>query len=664
MPGAAGGPGTACGARREPSDAERRMLGPMQRWSFALATLALACDVKELPPPIRHAASAPCRSASDCSSGSCQVELGICNTPSGALQTLLFEIVPPATDPRYDGAHFYSYQTGLASSSSEPLVLRVPERVTVQGQVDAAPEQEQCSREGNSLPVSLTFTPREHLWGLSVPSFSFDATRDRFDDTVTDEFRFSGSLPPGRYDVYMRARPGYSLPPSCNLAPQIFRDIAVGLDTAEAGPAAAPLTPVQRSLKLSMDWRDELDGWNVDMVHPVTGEIISTRSTLQRSRVVDEGEGPVIEFTLHFSLGGEKDFIREGEELVRLTPPPLQESKKGIVLLQREGLELVTPGEGKIGDVTTFGEPVNFQSWISDDDLAIDGTVSFAATSLTGTVGGVDASFTGTVAIDPLGQITVPLLPGNYRMRVTPSPGAGLAANEYPVTVQPGAPTQGGGVIPLPRAARVDGIALSPSGVPLRGVEVVLNASKQPLEGCAAETSAADPLCDHPRAEVLQRALGEDPFMPRSRSGLTAETGAFGGIEADCGGCARFGPGAGFDITLRPPPENGLPWMVKPALRVATDTDLEEVQFPLPVTRPLRVVYRTGSREELMPGALVTAYVLLDAESRPIDDPLDVPPCLGAKVEDPVCIQSALPIAEGRSDPDGVLWLLLPPSLE
>jgi hypothetical protein len=636
------------------------MLRAMQRWSLGLAALAFGCDVKELPAPTVYAAAAPCRSDGDCSSGSCQAELGICNTPSGAIQTLLFEIVPQATDPRYGGARFYSYQSGLASSSSEPLVLSIPERVPVQGQIVPAPEQEECSRDANSLPVSLTFTPREQLWGISVPSYSFDASRD----DATDEFRFFGSLPPGRYDVYMRARPSYTLPPTCNLAPQIFRDVPVGLDTIS--PA---LTPVQRSLKLTMAWRDELDGWTVDMVHPVTGEIISTRNTLQRSNVVDEGEGPKIEFTLHYSLGGEKDLIREGDELVRLTPPVLQQNTKGVVLLQREGLEIVTPGEGTIGDVTTFGAPVAFQSWIfanSNDDLPVTGTVSFAATSLTGTVAGVDASFTGTVPIDDLGQVKVEhMLPGTYRMRVTPPPGQGLAANEYPITVQPGAPMQGGGVIPVPRAARVRGTVLSPSGAPMRGVEVVLAASRQPLDGCMAETSAADPLCDRPRPEVLQRALGEDPFVPRSHTRLTSDAGELADIEADCGGCERFGPGAGFDITLRPPVDSGLPWMLMPARRVTADVDLQELQLPLPVTRPVQVNFRAGtSGEDVLPGALVTAYVLLDAESRPIDNPLDVTPCLGANVEDPLCIQSAVPIAEGRSDPDGVLWLLLPPSLE
>lgn len=643
------------------------MLGSMQRCSIALAVLALACDVKELPSPTRHEAAAPCRTNGDCTSGSCQTDLGICNTPVGTLQTLLLEIVPEATDPRYGGARFYSYQTGLGASSSEPLLLNVPERVAVQGQVDAAPEQEDCSGAGNSLPVSLTFTPRERAWGIAVPSYSFDAIR--IDDGVTDEFRFSGSLPPGRYDVYMRARPGRTLPTSCNLAPQIFRDVAVGLDSTAPGVAAAtPLTPVQRSLRLSMRWTDELDGWNVDMIHPVTGEIISTRTTLQRRNVFDLGDGPVIEFTLHYSLGGEKDFLREGQELVRLTPPEMQRASKGVVLLAREGLEIVTPGEGTIGDVTTFGATVDFQSWIfpsADDRRRVEGTVSFAATSLTEAVGGVDASFTGTINIDELGQVEHDLLPGTYRMRVTPAPGTGLAASEYPVTVAAGASDQKGGVIPVSRAARLSGRVLSPTDEPLPGVEVVVTASRQPLDGCAAEASLADPLCDRPRAEALQRALGEDPFVPRSRSVLSSQTGDFDGIEIDCGGCELFGTGVGLDITLRPPPENGLPWLLKPAQRVQSNVNLNELRFSLPVTRPVLVTFGTRTApSDVVSGALVTAYVLLDAESRPIDDPSGVPPCLGAKVEDPICIQSAVPIAEGRTDPDGELLLLLPPSLE
>jgi hypothetical protein len=639
------------------------MMVAMQRWTFALAALVLGCDVKTGPPTISQGAALPCRSASDCASGSCLADEGICNAPFGSLDTLLFEITPQATDPEYGSARFYSYQKGLARTSSEQLVLNVAERVPVQGQVDAAPEQDACRREGTSLPVALVFTPRERLLGLSVPSYTLDA---RFDDGGTNEFRFSGALPAGRYDVYMRPRPPRTLPTGCNLAPQIFRDVPVEPQSSATGASAAPLTPVQRTLRLSMAWKDALEGWTVDMLHPVTGEVISTRSTLQRSRVVDYGQGSVIEFTLHYSLGA-KDFIQEGEELVRLTPRPEDSGRKGVVLLQREGLELVTPGEGTIGDVTSFGEPIAFQSWVwplGDKDRAVAGTVTYAATSLSEFAGGVDASFTGSERIDDLGQIKLALLPGSYRLRVVPAPNEGLSASEFPLLIRGDAPIQQGSVLDVPRAAEVSGRVLATDGdAPLANVEVVLTPSQQPLDNCGS-VPTTDPLCVRPRAEVRQRALGEDPFVPRQRRAVTASDGAFSVPEVDCGSC-KPGQGAGFDFTLRPSPASGLPWMVKPALRVDADRRLEQpLRIPAPVTRPVLVTFGDASDTNGLPDALVTAYVLLDANSQPINDPENVPPCLGARPEDPVCIQSAVAVAEGRSDFKGELLLLLPPSLE
>jgi hypothetical protein len=634
----------------------------MHRWFLALATLALGCDVKEGPPTIRHDAALPCRGASDCASNSCMTELGICNSPLGALDTVLFEIVPQSSDQDYGSAPFYIYQKGLARPSSEALVLNIPERVAVQGQVDAAPEQDACRRDGTSLPVALVFTPREHLLGLSVPSYSFETS---LDELATNEYRFSGSLPPGRYDVYMRPRTGRALPPGCNLAPQVFRDVPVELQSAPSSAANSTLRPVQQSLRLSMRWRDELEGWNVDMVHPVTGEVISTRSTLQRSRVVDDDQGPAIDFTLHYSLGGEKDFIQGAQELVRLSPPASQADKKGVVLLQREGLELVNPGEGTIGDVTSFGDPIQYQSWVwprGDVDSPVPGTVTFAATSLSESVGGVNASFTGSKNVDELGQVSLKLLPGDYRLRVVPLPNTGLAGSEIAVQVRSDAEMQKGQVIGVPRAVQLAGSVLTSDGdAPVPGVDVVLAASRQPLDGCSPGT--VDPLCDRPRAEVLQRALGEDPFVPRSRSTLALDDGSFVIDEVDCGLCEP-GQGAGFDLVVRPPAQSGLPWVLKPALRMDRDRSLDVLHIPAPVTHPLQVTFGDASTVNILPGALVTAYVLLDASSQPINDPENVPACLGARPEDPICIQSVVAIAEGRSDFKGELLLLLPPSLE
>jgi len=80
------------------------------------------------------------------------------------------------------------------------------------------------------------------------------------------------------------------------------------------------------------------------------------------------------------------DMIDEGFDIaVRLTPPPGPVRRAGTILLERSGVELVAPGEGVIGDVFAFGEPVDFQSWVwleDQFDTPVPGTVSFAARDL------------------------------------------------------------------------------------------------------------------------------------------------------------------------------------------------------------------------------------------------------------------------------------------
>lgn len=629
------------------------------------ACLLWSCEVQPGPPLVSRGAAAPCSADADCPDGDvCNALVQACSSPEGTLSTLLFEVVPQATDPRYGSARYFQLVTGLDASSDEPLVLNVAERVAVQGQVDAAPEQAACTR-GTSLPVMLTFTPREHLLGLSVPSYVFEA---RFDEVVTGEYRFSGSLPPGRYDVYMQPRPALTLPTGCNLAPQVFRDVAVGGQAGVGPSTGTALSPAQGSLRLSMGWRDDLEGWLVDVVHPVTGEVISTRSTLRASRAVDSSTGPVIEFTLHYSIGGTRDFIQPGEELVRFTPPP-DAPPAGTVLLQRSGLELVTSGEGTIGNVTDFGDPVDFQSWVwRADDLntPVEGTVSFVATSLAQVEPGVLASFSSSATVDALGQVKLLLLPGEYRVRVVPNPDSGLAASQYRVTVRPGVPSQQGHTIPVPSAAQMSGTVLTAAGNPVADAHVVLTASRTANGSCRQRpsSSAEATSCERSPAE-LQRALGEDPFVPRSRGALTQQSGAFTLDEVDCGACEAGREPARFDLTVRPPAASRLPWLVKTNVELdgtERGARLDSLRVPSPVVRPARVTFADGSLP--LPGALVTAYAVLDASSTPVDDPESLPPCVAVGASEQRCLRSAIPVAEARSDSNGELLLLLPPRLE
>jgi hypothetical protein len=651
------------------------------RWpSLFLLVLPFACDVRgESVPSVRDVPFA-CQSDADCEIGHCVGELGICSRNDGQLTTLLFEVTPQASDAVYGGARFLKVQNiGPAAADGAWFSLNVPPRVPVSGRVLAAPDQTACvspaTPASSTLPVTLTFTPREQLLGLAVPSYELSTTFDA--RPGVREYTFEGSLPPGRYDVYMRPNVA-ALGENCRAIPQIFRDRVIGVSSDGLGQPLELEQPPPASLRLTIPWRENLEGWQLDMVHPVTGEIISNRVRL-RAEDVNPDNGILIT-TLNYSRA-DPDFIlaSRAEELVRLTPPA--GLKAGTVLLQRSGLELLTPGEGVIGNVSTFGSPVQFQSWVwkeDEPDSSVPGTVNFSALDLDEVAEGVLASFEDSATVDDKGQVRLSLLPGRYRIRVTP-PGLeiedlGLMAGfESSVTVWPnpsmGTAMQSGHVIEVPAAVTLRGQVVAQFGDrPIHGVEVRATASNPNGDACL-QTGSGAAECELSGGAVLQRALAQDPFVPRTRSGLSQSDGQFELDGLDCGQC-QPGAGARFDLSVRPQPETGLPWLVRPSLNLYSSQLMGPIEVPMPVVRPMRLTYGEAATDaqqtaRALPGALVRVFALIDDQSQVVSDATDLVPCVSLpNASGTRCLQSLLQIAEVRSGSEGELLLLLPPSLE
>jgi hypothetical protein len=643
---------------------------------------ALACSV--LPDKTSDTAATPltCSSDSQCTKGHCLLPFGVCSLDQGELTHLLFEITPPASDPVYGGARFLTIQDlDRVASQGEPergiepgwIELNVRPRVPVSGSVSAPPEQTECtSGAGSTLPVSLTFTPRERLFGLSVPSYDLTATLDE----STREYTFRGSLPPGNYDVYMRPD-AQALSESCLAIPQIFhkRQIGSTFKPFEQAPLA--------SLQLTFAGEDDHDGWVVDMVHPVTGEVISNRVRLSAAN-----RDPVthaLRAKLYYSRDAD-DFIMSGTELVRLTPPPDPKVVAGTVFLQRSGLEFAA-GEGTIGDIFQFGNAVNFQAWVWSEsrfDVPVPATVDFSARDLDDMADGVLTLFKRSATVDERGQVRVQLLPGQYRVRVTP-PGVvvkeelgQLSSLETTLTVWPNendsAPVQGGNVILVTPDSALSGRVIAESDrQPVPNVEVRASASEQEL--CPVATAGDLPLPCTMRDAVLTKVRAVDPFVPRTRTGLSQSDGEFVVDGLDCRQCTAGG-GVRFDLSLRPPPETRLPWLIEQAYYLPGDKRIAQpLVLKRPVAHAVRLTYgdpaplagsaprSTGGAPGLA-GALVRVYALLSDQQKLLKDPADLEPCVtvGAS-ESGHCVQSVLQVAELRSGDDGEFLLLLPPNL-
>jgi hypothetical protein len=638
---------------------------PMRR-AILLFWAAVACDVRGQSTPLEHEVPLACETDRDCSVGRCLMEFGICSRPSGQMTTLLFEITPQASDPVYGGARFLKeVMIDGTDTSNSWLELNVRPRVPVSGSVLAAPDQLDCLPFAQrTLPATLTFTPRQRLLGLSVPSYELLTA---FDD-VNTVYRFEGSLPPGSYDVYMSPDIA-KLGENCRAIPQIFRDFLIGGSSDLAPLVLAQPSPA--SLRLTIEWDDSLEGWMLDMVHPMTGEIISNRVRLSAEAVVSGRTS--LETILHYSRAD------NGEELVRLTPPAGRAA--GTVLLVRSGLELLTPGEGLIGNVSNFGSPVRFQSWVwkeDEPDLPVPGTVSFAALDLDDVDEGVLAAFGDSATVDSQGKVSLDLLPGRYRIRVTP-PGVEvvdlgfLAGFESTVTVWPpnagAAANQAGHVIEVPAAITLEGQVVTEHGNrAIGGVLVQANASDPGRDYCL-QSPEGDPAasCEPPRAGVLQKARAQDPFIPRTRSGLSRSDGGFSIGGLDCGRCEP-GAAARFDLSVRPHPNTGLPWLVRPSIDIYSN-HREPLRIPTPVALPMRLTYGGETSGETqpsnpLPGALVRVYAFVDNRSSAVVDLEGLVPCVSVAIPDGgPCLQSLLQLAEVRSDSAGELLLLLPPRL-
>jgi len=650
-------------------------------WGAMLGGSLSGCSVQGATKSLEGAESFRCQTDGDCSAGHCLSAFGICSQDTGGLDTLLFEVTPPGSDPVYGGARFL---TVLDLSEANPeglperginagwIELNVRPRVPVTGSVLAASNQTAClSRARNTLPVTLTFTPRERLFGLAAASYDLTTTLD-----TTGEYNFKGSLPPGHYDVYMRPDTS-ALGEDCIAIPQIFRNRSIG-DTFQLGQ------PPPRPLALTIPWSAKLEGWLVDMVHPVSGEVISNRVRLSAANV--DAATQTLKAALYYSRAQEDlpsqpaddKVITDADELVRLTPPPGRAA--GTILLQRSGVELATQGEGVIGNVFEFGEPVDFKSWVwlaREFDTPVPGTVSFAARDLDEVADGVLASFNGSAVVNKLGQIQLSLLPGRYRIRVTPPgvdvPGLGLLSGyESSVTVwaNDGASdsVQGGHVIEVPAAVSLEGqVVTRADGTPLSGVEVRASASSASQDPCPTpdDEQAAIP-CVRPGTAVLRKALAQDPFVPRTRSTLSQPDGSFEISGLDCGQCE---PGAGvrLELSVRPPPETGLPWYVRRSYNLySNESMVRPMEVRKPVAHAMRLTYgdpAADGQARGLPGALIRVYARLDQDARVVSGDVTLEPCVSVP-EGERCVQSLVQVAELRSGNDGEFPLLLPPDVE
>jgi hypothetical protein len=659
--------------------------------AFLVALAASACTVELSRSESADIVKNQCTSDADCRGGSCFTG-GVCVANQGTLSSLLFEITPPATSPipGIGGARFLKMQHEL-SLSSEQHLLNMDVSATVHGYFSSP-----CQFEA-------TLTPEEQSYGL--PGVNYVArTSPAEPGTCRPKGNTSGTqelvvnVPPGKYGVYLR--PSSSAVATGDAGVVTCDAVPVALGPLEAKPGISCVTlaiPATQTLDVQIPWAatsPSLAGWNVDIVHPITGQALSRRNKLE-GELQPLANGTGYRLDVEYSPAVAVGAMNAKQEVLRLSPPApgdgpvVQLSLLALVNSSPVGSSAAQKGPQKAilpSNMGPFPNKVHLVGGVFDaqslpKENPVPSTLTFTATKLDGLPDGVPATFVTTLMVGDDGKIAVDLLPGVYRVRVVPAvnPDSEVrwAAQEtiWIVRESDGA-LQAGRTIDVLRAATVIGQAGSGMGGWLAGAGVQMLPGSVGMRRCSdrdASTCASQPI------SALDVALAEGAFIPRSAAAVTRHDGAFTVRDVDCGDCsAQRGANALFDVTVRPADGSRLPWIVHPGVVVSesSERDLGGLQTTLPIVQrgTVQVLQENTDHPTMaakpipLPGTLISAYLLRDASGAPIFDPTGLPSCATGTYSGSDtggrCIRSALKVAQTFAAAEGKYELVLPAAID
>lgn len=639
-----------------------------------------------------------CGTNSDCGIGTCWN--GMCVANQGLSSGVLIEVTPPTSVGAVGGTRLAPFPKNVynLTQSSSDFKLHLPAVAEVDGFLPL-----DVGEAGDCAALQATLIPLEQSYGLPAVTYTAQAVPAALKPGTcssqqqnTPAAKFTLSVAPGKYDIYLEPAPGVpgipgdsGVPQICHFVPRFYRDVPVVPSTTCLPPS------FPKTLNVKIQWPggsagiDSLEGWTIDIVHPTTGQLLSERKLVPAEGNVELSYSEVTDL----SSSAHED---PGQDLVRLSPPSGVIAP--IVQFVRSGLEALTgPNNGVTPPIGPFPPPVHVQGWVyrksefeptdasgqEPRSLPVPSTVSLKAMKIVGVTPGIFASYSKDVTVLDDGVFDADVLPGEYRVRVTPRAGLGLAAVETTLSVacspDPKAPsqcakgiTEAGKTLLVPNAATIRGSVAVPygggsiDGATVQALPAVFG--KRICDPTSPDAGGPDAGCVASTLGVLDVALGEDAFVPRSTS-EPANGASFRMTEVDCGGCGN-GPPAYFDISFRSQDGSRFPWLIDTGVAVESDVDLGQLPLSLPIVQQGVVDIPNGpaAPPTLVPGALVQAYVIRDDLGAYVDDPTGMKTCTsvraGPQQASVRCIRSVLQIGETRAGNDGSFELVLPSSIQ
>ena len=574
----------------------------------------------------------------------------MCVAGSSNLQTLLLEVVTPTGIPNLPSMTFYQRITSLSGD------IEIGPAAEVIGTIGAMvgdgcgfeappPSGELLPPSKGTIPASITFMPSERALGVAVPTYLSSTGDFEFDEP----YRFTTSLPPGDYDLYIdpaHGRPLPEQPGDCQVPPLLVRRQAITIaGTVALAIELPPPTLLELTVRAPVG-DTSLHGWTIDVVDSLSGQVLSApRQLLAPMDGGSDYEANVTFVPAQVVIDDRLvvDEELEGHEVIRLSPPPddpmtvVDESLHPTFLFERGGIDLtsgpdvldLTPPAGNAipGSAVPQNAIIEGQIAKAGSGSPVPAAVTLSARRIEGASS--RASFVTTIQVDETGLFRTELPPGEYRVRATlpPSLGVGSAGTTWYVRATP--ELQAGKVVEVPAAPTLGGVA-------------ILSGSGDPAFGATASVTVS-PLSLY--STFLERAGLQGtppPVLARSSADVVSKDGRFD-ISVDPLPASPDSPTPTYDFFVKPETRSNYGWLVSPALSVPVDgLELPTVRIPLPfVYRGGVVVTDTTTR---VPRALIRAYAYLQAD--------------GSEA------MTVIPVAETRADDSGAFSLLIPASLD
>jgi hypothetical protein len=588
----------------------------------ALVICLSGCSVKLLDQNETPSVANTCHANSDCGAGA-TCDQGACITSTGTIDQVLVEVTPDSRS-EFGGLSFVSTLDGVQSGDHN-RAIDLPATMSFVPQVrgDLAnfpncPADMGVQQLGALVQYTRVSSVGDvPILGLPQPTVTVDSPGH----TV--------SLVPGTYDIYVKP----SIDPAvldknkgCEIGPYMLRGVVV----EEGAPSSGPHATIDLPKPVVLDGTvlrakgGTLVGWNLDIVEPQEGRVISTLGPVGAVT----GMNMVTNFkTITYLLPSLSQSVTSpavknpsaGSPLVRLTPPPEMISSAPTVYwdlaaadingVDANGHEKVSldmsgvPIPDQLIDVT--GQVKNGKG-----DLGVRANVRFFSISLEGALG-ITAVFNPSAVTDDQGHYTIKLFPGQYRVVATPdvttqdalmppttsapAPSGASVASPWAITEIP--------QVPISKTTAVRDIQLNPK-INLRGT-ALSDPNGAPAMGATFE---ADPSILLTKVGVLRSALAQTPALPPSASVpiVDDKTGAFS-LPVDPGD---------FDLSLRPSDTSNFAWWVSPAQQIdstrASTSLMTRLMLPVPIEGTITVHDLSDpndpNKRTILSNATVSAY--------------------------------------------------------